>query len=312
MRILRTLLVALLAIFMSAVNWAQQDRPKTLVDQIRSLEVAVERSPGKDNGATWLQLAILRQDAAEYGDSERAYRRAITLLRHGEPASLADALDQMGAMYVERGELSKGERLEREALAIREKERDSLGIGVSHMHLAVLSLGKRDLASAEINAETAVNLLVPERTGSAAHSPATPEQKMTALIDLSLARCARGACASAIPDLQRALQIAHANYPKESIPVGFLDFILGYATWQSAGGESGGELMKNGLQELETQIGWGHPTYLSALRRYKSFLMRNGHTAEARVIEAKLSQLEKSSVARHIQSQDAYLQISQP
>jgi tetratricopeptide (TPR) repeat protein len=312
MRILRTLLVAFLPVFMSATNWAQQDRPKPLVDQIRSLEIAVERPPAKDDGATWLKLAILRQDAAEYRDSERAYRRALALLRHGNPAFLADALDQMGTMYVERGEFSKAEQLERKALAIREERGDSLGIGVSHMHLAVLSLGRRDLASAEVDAEIGVNLLVPERTSSAAQSVATPEQKMTALIDLSLTRCARGACASAIPDLQRALQIAHANYSKDSIPVGFLDFLLGYASWQSAGNESGGELMKNGIQELETQIGWGHPTYLSALRQYKSFLMRNGHTTEATAIEAKLSHLERSSDARHVQPQDAYIQLSQP
>lgn len=77
---------------------------------------------------------------------------------------------------------------------------------------------KRETASAEAEAEIAVSLLAPEQKTPAGQPAPTPEEKMTALIDLSLARRERDGCASAIPDLRRALAIAHENDSENSIP----------------------------------------------------------------------------------------------
>ena len=117
---------------------------------------------------------------------------------------------------------------------------------------------------------------------------------MTALIDLSLARCARQNCIVAIPDLKRALAIAHANYAENSIPVGFIEFLLGYALWKSGDNSSADKLMRKGTQELETQLGWGHPTYIQVLRQYRIFLDQTGHTADAKDIAARIAKLERS------------------
>ena len=293
MRSSNTLMVALLTGFISYGCFAQKSETSSLANLIREQEMAVERAPGKSDGAAWLKLAILRQDAAQYHDSESAYRKAIALLRSKDPSTLADVLDHMGTMYVECGQLSKAEQLERKALATREAEHDLVGIGISHMHLSVLLLGKREVSSAEASAEIAVSLLVPEQTHTAVQTKATPEEKMTALIDLSLARCARGGCAAAVPQLRRALGIAHANYAANSLPVGFLDFLLGYALWKSGDINSAEELMKNGTQELSTQLGWNHPTYLQALRQYRTFLDQAGNTTEAEEVGARIAKLER-------------------
>lgn len=292
MRLSIAFIGALLIGFFPAASPAQFGDMNTLAAQIREQEKAIEEDPGRSDGEAWLKLAILHQDAAQYRDSERAYKRAIALLKPEDRATLADAQDQMGTMYVERGQFSKAEPLERKALAIREDQKDALGIGLSHMHLAVLLLGERQTAPAEAEAEMAVTLLVPNKGQVAA--AATPEEKMTALIDLSLAHCARQACTRAIPDLRRALGIAHANYPENSIPVGFLDFLLGYAFWKSGDRDSAEGLMRKGTQELETQLGWGHPTYIQVLRQYRSFLDRTGRTAEAKDIAARIANLERS------------------
>ena len=71
-------------------------------------------------------------------------------------------------------------------------------------------------------------------------------------------------------------------------------------------------MMRKGLQELEAQIGWGHPTYLSALRQYRSFLIQNGQTVEAAAIDEKLSRWVKPSEARHAQSENAFIHVNQP
>jgi len=280
--------------FLPVAGSAQISGVNTLAAQIHEQEKTVETNPGKSDGVAWLKLAILRQDVAQYRDAERAYKRAIALLKPGDRATLADALDHMGTMYVECGQFSKGEPLEQKALAIREAEKDVLGIGLSHMHLAVLLLGEQQISSAEAEAETAVGLLVPERQQAAAQVAATPEEKMTALIDLSLAHCARQAYATAIPDLRRALGIAHANYAENSIPVGFLDFLLGYALWKSGDNDSADGLMRKGTQELETQLGWGHPTYVQVLRQYSVFLDQTGHSTEAKDIAARVAKLKRS------------------
>jgi hypothetical protein len=312
MHLLRILPVVALLGLISVEGQAQNSGTSSLIEQIHELEMAVDKAPAKSDGTTWLKLAILRQDAAEYRDSERAYRQAIKLLKPGNRATLADAFDQMGTMYVECGAFSKAEPLERKALSIRQDENDSLGIGVSHMHLAVLLLGRRELAPAEVEAEMAVSLLVPERTGFATRTAATPEEKMTSLIDLSLVRCARDACVSALPDLRLAMQFAQANYTANSIPVGFLDFLIGYASWKGGGDPAAGPLMNKGIQELEAQLGWGHPTYISALKQYRTFLIQDGHPNRAADLEAKISQLEKSSGARLSQSENVAIQLNQP
>ena len=162
------------------------------------------------------------------------------------------------------------------------------------MHLGVLLLGERQISSAETEAQTAVGLLVPQRQQAAAQVVAPPEQKMTALIDLSLVHCARQACATAIPDLRRALGIAHANYAENSIPVGCLDFLLGYALWKSGDNDSAGGQMRKGTQELETQLAWGHPTYVQVFRQYSVFLDQTRQTTKAKDIAARIATLERS------------------
>jgi tetratricopeptide (TPR) repeat protein len=293
------LTVALLIGATSQGSCTQNSGPQPLNSLIHDHEIAVEKAPGKRNGEAWLKLAILRQDAARYHDSERAYRRAIALLKSKDRSTFADALDRMGTMYVECGQFSKAEPLERKALAIREADHDGLGIGISQMHLSVLFLGKRDFYSAEQAGEIAVSLLAPTQAHPALRIEATPEEKMTALIDLSLARCARAGCVTAVPDLRRALGIAHANYSANSVPVGFTDFLLGYALWKSGDITHAANLMKNGTQELSSQLGWGHPTHLQALRQYETFLNQAGDTAGAEDIAAKINKSERiTNVAR--------------
>lgn len=302
MRFSIVLRMAPLIAFTSGGISAQQSGINPLRGQIREQEMGVERAPGKNDGKAWLKLAVLRQNAAQYRDSERAYRRAIALLKSADRLTLADALDHMGTMYVECGRFSKAEPLEQKALATREKAGDVRGVGISHMHLSVLLLGNRKFFAAEAEAEMAVSLLVPEQTHPAAASAATPEDKMTALIDLALVRCARDACVTAVPDLKRALRIAHMSYTTNSIPVGFLDFLLGYAVWKGGDQDSAGELMRNGTQELSIQLGWGHPTYLRALRQYKIFLTQAGHTTEADEVSARIAKLEKSPEIAQVES----------
>jgi len=280
-----------------AAGWAQQSGASPLVEEIRARDYTLMRTPEQASGIDWFKLAVLYQDAARYGDAERGYRKAIALLKGGNRAVLSAALDHLGTTYVECGKYAKAEPLEQRALAMREADRDLAGIGTSYMHLALLSYGKKDMAAAEADAEMAVSLLVPAHNEHTENSNATPVEKMAALIDLSLVQCARGSCADAIPNLNRALDLAHSYYAANSIPVGMADFLLGYAHWKSDDSHVAEEKMKTGVAELASQLGWGHPTYIAALWQYKALLTQNGEVDEAAEVGVRIAKLDRSHEA---------------
>jgi len=274
--------------------WAQNTTATALDREIHKYQLLVQDQVVQQNGAVWWHLAMLCQDAARYGDAEHAYAKALELLKTGDRATLANAMDEMGTMYVETGRYAKAEPLEREALAMREAGNDSVGVGRSWMHLTMLSLGRHNLANAANYAELAADRLVPERTGHAAEKAATPEEKMTALIYLSLVRCAQRDCAQAIPELRAASGIAQASYGAGGLPVAFTDFLLGYAYWKSGDTRSAAELMKSGTAGLEAQVGWGHPTYIAAMTQYEAFLKQTGRNTEAAEVKAKIARVQAS------------------
>jgi len=291
--------VLALAASMTVAIPAQSPSTGQHPDEIRALQASIAAAPSQAGAATWLLLAVLCQDAARYKESEQAYRKTIRILKSSDRANLAMALDRMGTMYVETGRFAKAEPLEQRALEFRQNLNDSTGIGASYMHLAVLSLGKHDLDAAEADAEMAVSLLAPAQAHPEAPSAATPEEQMAALIDLSLVRCARGSCATAIPCLARALTLAHASYQANSIPVGFLDFLLGYANWKNGNSPAAAQLMKTGTSELESQLGWGHPTYIAALKQYQVFLAQSGEPAAALQVGTRIAAFKQNQQAEH-------------
>jgi tetratricopeptide (TPR) repeat protein len=307
MRLRALVLIGLAAWSLEAA--AQEREACPMAGKIRDAESAVASASGRIDGVAWLRLGIDYQDAARYEDAERAYRQAIKRLKTTHQTMYATALDRMGSMYVERGKFLKAEPLERKALEIREKEDDPAAIGTSYMHLAMLRYGRGDLDGAEADAEMAASLLAPEHTERRA-SRATPEEQMTAMVDLSLIRCARGECSVAIHDLNRALNLAHANYRAESVPVGLLDFLLGYAHWKSGEANDAAELMGRGIGEMEKEMGWGHPTYVAALKQYRTLLSERGRDSEAGEIGERIAKLERASRPEEREHERASLGIS--
>jgi len=282
MRPLLILITAITTSFSGTSCLAQKPPidPHTLSAQIVEQQQIIATVPGSTSGSAWLRLAVLLQDAARFPESERAYKQALPLLEPRGSAVYADVLDHMGTMYAQSGQPDKAEPLERRALALRATAGDAESIGVSHTHLTALLLAKGDLRGAETEATSAVNLLVPELSPAAIHS-AVPEEKMTALINRALVRCAANSFPAALADLRLALSIAHANYPDNSLPVGYLHTLVGYTYWKSGDLPAAAASMRKGTQELSAAIGQSHPVYLRALSQYETVLTEAGRTAEA-------------------------------
>ena len=292
-------------VLISASLPAQQPLPAQLELHLQAAEARVAQASGQNDGEAWWRLAMLEQDAARYRDAERSYLRAIPLLEAGDKATLADALDSAGTLYVETGDYAHAEPLELRALALREARNDSLGEGVSWMHLAMLSLGRHETVAAVRYAEMARERLVDGK--SLASLEASQEEKMTALIDLSLALCADNRSARAMGPLEQAHRLAEADQGATGgMPIGWIDFLLGYARWHMGDTAEAGRLMKSGLAGMELQLGFGHPTYVAALTEYRNFLEQTGDLADAAVVRARLARMagavEMASAAAEAQA----------
>lgn len=295
---MRVRLFVLIAGFSGAIVYpgmlpAQSALPAALAQQIDAAEARVAQPSGQNDGVAWWQLGRLQQDAARYRDGEASYRRAIALLEGGDPASLANALDSAGTLYVETGEYSKAEPLEQRALTIREAQNDALGVGLSWLHLAVLSLGQHDSGAAVRYAQRAKQRLVDAKMQP--NLAPSPEEKMTALADLALAFCVDGRCDRAVAPLTQARRLAVADAADAGeMPAGYLDFLLGYAHWHMGDTTQAGKLMKSGIAAMEAQLGFGHPTYIAALKEYRDFLEQSGDFVAAATVRERLARLEPS------------------
>ena len=73
---------------------------------------------------------------------------------------------------------------------------------------------------------------------------------------------------------------------------GYLDFLLGYAWWHAGETAKAGRLMKSGTAAMEARLGFGHPTYVAALKEYRNFLEQSGDLVGAAAVRARLAQIQ--------------------
>ncbi|HZZ37578.1 MAG TPA: tetratricopeptide repeat protein [Acidobacteriaceae bacterium] len=262
-----------------ASGLSAQDLPAAIHQQ----EILLQQPTSRADALAWWKLARLNQDAARYPDAQHAYTQALALLQNGDRATLADVMDGLGTLYAETGDYAHAEPLETQALTLREALGDRTGEGRSWMHLAMLSLGRHDIASAAHDGQLATQRLLDPSI------PSAPEEQMTALIDLALVRCAQNLPSAAIPLLKNAHRIAQTTSPAGGFPAAFTEFLLGYANWRDGNLHAAATLMKRGAAGLESQLGPQHPTYISAMAQYATFLDQTHHTAEASELRAHLA-----------------------
>ena len=97
--------------------------------------------------------------------------------------------------------------------------------------------------------------------------------------------CSEKNCASAIPVMKDAIEEAGANLQPNEFPIGFGEFILGYAYWKSGNMGDAGSLCGGELAAMAELLGWGHPSYVAALRQYAKYLREDKDVEAANVVE---------------------------
>lgn len=241
-------------------------------------------------GRVWSHLGSLYEDAAMYTQSEMAYLHAIRLLKTSPPAArdLARAMDDLGTLYMMRGETELAERLEQQALAMRQSNELTADLPRSWYHLATLSLREHRDQEARDYARRAVTQL---------EGGATPgsEDEINARFVVGLALCRLRQYSEAQSEMQTAMDIVRRSYRPNEFPVGFGSFLQGYVDWKAGNRAQAGNLMQDGESVVEKQLGPRHPTTLSILNQYQRFLEATHQKKAAHAVEKHLKQAREQA-----------------
>jgi tetratricopeptide (TPR) repeat protein len=255
--------------------------------QAASLQAKIPDMPGLQAGRIWSHLGTLYQDVGMYRQSEQALEHAMRLLTLA-PVSrpdLAMAIDSLGMLYMQTGNMKDAERAETKALKLREQAGLKSELPKSWYHLATLYLRERQPTKAKDFAERAVNAFF-------ADASAVPEDKLGSQLVLASALCQSDQYAEAIEKLRSTLQMATDTYGPGTLPAGFSSFLLGYALWKSGDLSSAGELLQDGATTMGKALGWEHPGYLLVMTRYAQFLRDDHRQDAARAIEQQVKSMQ--------------------
>jgi tetratricopeptide (TPR) repeat protein len=238
-------------------------------------------------GKIYAQLGLLYEDAGQWGRSESAVEHAVSLLRRDEASKkeLAKALSELGNLHVVLGKLRESEKEDQEALRLGVELGDKLQIAHSWDDLAALSLARHKYEQARDFARQAVAAFV-------ANDGPEPFDGISARYTLALAYCHLKDYASAIPLLTIAIDEAKAKMQGQRLPIGFGEFLLGYALWKSGDPSSASRYLEEGIAGMREQLGWGHPTYLRVLGYYSQFLRETRQLEAAKDVERQIRRAE--------------------
>jgi len=233
------------------------------------------------------QLGLSYESAAAFERSEAALKHAVSLLGHlSEPSEdLAGALSLLGNLHIMMGKLRDTEKEELEALKLRQDLGDPLLVARSWNDLAVLYLKKQKF-------EKAIDFARRAEAEFVANGKADALDRISVRLALAEALCSLKDCASTIPMLKATLQETTATMPQEELPIGFSNFLLGYAYWKSGEMSLAGEYLERGTRLMSVRLGWGHPAYLNALKHYANFLRESQRIEAAKVVELQIRQAE--------------------
>jgi len=234
-------------------------------------------------GQIWSRLGTLYQDAGRYGQSEGAFEHAMRLLTIAPVSKpdLATAIDNLGTLYMETGNVKEAEEAESKGLKIREEAGLKSELPRSWYHLATLYLREHHFRKAREFAQRSVDAFF-------ADANATPEDRTGSLLVLASSLCQSHQYAEAIAKLQSALRITTQTYGPNQYPTGFSTFLLGYAYWKSGDLARASEPMQRGSEIIGKELGSEHPAYLIVMTQYAQFL-RDEHKEDiAKAIEQQV------------------------
>lgn len=246
-----------------------------------------EKLPPLDMGRLWARLASDYEQAGEFAKSESAYNRTLELLEKAPEAILeyAAALDNLGLLYLVKGNFDAAEICRKRSYTIREKTGDGLAIARGKWMLAQVDLAKHRFKEAQQRASEAYTAMV------ALNDPFVSERVSTLSL-LSIASCKNNQCAMGVESGREAKRQALAELPVDHFLLGEALMVLGYAEWKTGLNDEAGDDLREGVRIMrERATPGGHSYLLTALKIYSDYLKDVHRAAEADEIAKEVKEL---------------------
>ena len=267
---------------------ADAERIALLRSQIKSAE---EQHAGvAETGELWLRLANRYQNELEFADAEDAFGRSLRLLHAaGLQAEAADALDGMGSVYLATGRLAQAKDYLGKCLAIYQDLGDRAHAEPVHEAMAQALLFDRRYRESQAQSEVALAEL--QSLGSS-----DPVEMVAAYLTHSYALCFQGHCAAALDDVDRALAVAQAKLPADSLEMVEVRLVQGFEQWRAGSPEDGGRSLQEALRiarqlrDVPSLI--VVKAQMSVLQQHAALLIESHRKGEARPMEAEVERLQ--------------------
>ncbi|SEB92680.1 tetratricopeptide repeat protein [Terriglobus roseus] len=261
-------------------------------------------------GYAWALLASSYQRSGEIEAALRAYGQALPLLAKSVDSRVnyATALDNLGEVYIETGDLKDAERVRQKAFAIRSEIGNPVDLARSHEHLAEILLAEHRYKAAQEDAEAAKVILTSSRepaySGELQVSQKPGNTLVAAYITLTFAQCKQSAFAACMRSAEMADQLVTRDFAPESLERAHADVALGFATWKNGDTEAADRKFQTGLDRMKTALGETHPVVITSMTLYRDFLKETHQGARAdlmsRSIESARAFRMKENCARCI------------
>jgi tetratricopeptide (TPR) repeat protein len=250
-------------------------------------------------GYAWALLASSYQRSGETDAALRAYGQALPLLARGpdSQANYATALDNMGEVYLEMGDVTEAERVRQKAFDIRSEMDNPVDLARSHQHLAETFLAEHRYGPAQEHAAAAAAMLVastepvysgvfPARGSQASSRPGNT--LVAAYITLAYAQCEQTALAACLRSAHTADELASQNFAPVSLERAHADMALAFAVWKNGDTETADRLYQGGLAMMKTVLGERHPVAVTSMLEYRDFLRGTHQNAKATVLDRSI------------------------
>jgi len=273
------------------------DYGKAAASYRHAAEIAERFEPRDPRRATaWNALGMMYDAGGRFVESEAAYQHALKAAEQSTGKSglrYADVLQNMGTLYVETGQMARGAKLVREALAIYAAAGPDaeLKLAISQNCLAeILSVGSRY--------QEAEDLLLAALPVLQQHADAGNEPAL-ALNNLGVVRIFQHNDAEARRLLLEALVAMEQRLgPDHPMLIRTLNNLAVVAA-RSNDREEAGKRLRRAIEISEGRLGQDHPAYGALLANYAAYLRQKGEKSEARTLQARANQILKQSGQRN-------------
>jgi tetratricopeptide (TPR) repeat protein len=263
------------------------DRVELLRGQIKGAEQ--QHASAVQIGDLWRQLANRYQDLLKFPEAEDAFAHSLRLLKGtGAEAEYADALDGMGSVDLATGRMSEAQEFTRNALKLYEALGDRVNAAKMHEEIALELAFEQHYRDAEAESSAALTAL------QALPQPDAGEM-VAAYLTHSSALCSQRRCSEALGDANRALTLARAKFPGESLEMVGASMTVGVDEWKSGSQEQGEQALLEALRLARGLKNLPQPVLVDAqlgiMRQYEALLKESHRKPEAKEMEIEIGRL---------------------